>query len=375
MKKSLSCVAGLLALSGIALQAQDVTGTWQGVLPAGKELRIVIKISREDSGGLRALMYSIDQGPQALPGTVTLEGSTVKMSIPGIGASFEGKLSGDGNLIAGNFSQGPGKLALGLAKASDATAWAIPAPPAPPKPLAADAAIVFDVATIKPSRPEAQGKAFTIKGRQFITINTSLSDLITFSYGLHARQIGEAPEWVEKDKYDLTGQPEGDGMPNERQWKTMIQKLLADRFKLVFHRDKKELSVYALVVVRSGPKLTKSAGDPNGLPGLFFRGLGVLPATNATMGDFAGVLQGAVLDRPVVNQTGLNGRWDFTLTWTPDDSQFSGLGIKIPPPSDSASAPPNLFTAIQEQLGLRLESTRAPAEVFVVDRVEKPTPN
>ena len=91
------------------------------------------------------------------------------------------------------------------------------------------------------------------------------------------------------------------------------------------------------------------------------------------MADFASVMQGAVLDRPVVDQTGIAGRYDFTLTWTPDDSQFRGMGIiRVPPPPDNPTAP-NLFTAIQEQLGLRLESTKAPAEVLVIDRVEKPT--
>jgi uncharacterized protein (TIGR03435 family) len=154
----------------------------------------------------------------------------------------------------------------------------------------------------------------------------------------------------------------------------MIQKLLAERFKLAFHRDKKELGVYAIVVAKTGPKMTKSQGDPNGLPGLFFRGLGVLPAMNATMADFAGVMQSAVLDRPVVDHTELTGRWDFTLTWTPDEFQFGSLGIKVPPPSKDATAP-DLFTAFQEQLGLKLESTKAPAEVLVIDHVEKPTEN
>ena len=374
MKKLLCCVVALAVALGSVARAQDVTGNWQGVLQAGKDLRIVIRISKDDAGGLRAVMYSIDQGAQGLPGAITFQGSMVKMSIPGIGGAFEGTLNSDNNSIAGTWSQGPGKLPLTLTRATAQTAWAIPAPPAPPKPMAANAPLVFEVATIKPSRPEAQGKAITIKGRQFITINTSLSDLITFAYGLHARQISGAPDWVEKDKYDLTAQPEGDGFPNERQWKTMLQKLLADRFKLAFHRDQRELSVYALVVGRTGPKLTKSEGDPNGLPGLFFRGLGVLPVQNATMADFAGAMQGAVLDRPVVDQTGLSGRWDFTLTWTPDEFQFQGLGVRVPPPPDNATAP-NLFTAIQEQLGLRLESTKAPAEVLVVDRVDKPTPN
>ena len=94
------------------------------------------------------------------------------------------------------------------------------------------------------------------------------------------------------------------------------------------------------------------------------------------MADFAGVMQGAVLDRPVVDQTGITGRWDFTLLWTPDEFQFGGAAAKMPPPpADNAAAPPDLFTAFQEQLGLKLESTKAPAEVFVIDKVAKPTEN
>jgi uncharacterized protein (TIGR03435 family) len=81
----------------------------------------------------------------------------------------------------------------------------------------------------------------------------------------------------------------------------------------------------------------------------------------------------AVLDRPVVDQTGLPGRFDFSLVWTPDESQFGGMGGRVPPPA--GDAPPGLFTAIQEQLGLRLESTKSPVEVLVVDRVEKPSEN
>jgi uncharacterized protein (TIGR03435 family) len=93
------------------------------------------------------------------------------------------------------------------------------------------------------------------------------------------------------------------------------------------------------------------------------------------MADLAGVMQAAVMDRPVVDRTGLEGRYDFTIQWTPDESQFAGLGVRVPPPSGDPNAPPGLFTAFQEQLGLKLESTRAPAEVLVIDRVERPSEN
>jgi uncharacterized protein (TIGR03435 family) len=100
-----------------------------------------------------------------------------------------------------------------------------------------------------------------------------------------------------------------------------------------------------------------------------------LNVRNATIKDFAGLMQSEVLDRPVIDQTGLAGRYDFKLNWTPDDSQFGGLGAKIPPPTNGADAPPNLYTAIQEQIGLKLEATKANADVLVIDHVEKPSEN
>ena len=108
---------------------------------------------------------------------------------------------------------------------------------------------------------------------------------------------------------------------------------------------------------------------------MFFQALGKLNVRNALMTDFTELMQSAVLDRPVLDQTGITGRWDFTLNWTPDDSQFSGLGARVPPPTDSANAPPNLYTAIQEQIGLKLDATKAPADVMVIDHVEKPSDN
>jgi uncharacterized protein (TIGR03435 family) len=362
--------------SAVALHAQqDIAGTWQGTLQAGRDLRLVVKIAKADAG-LAAVVYSIDQGGGALPaGNVTFQAGALKFAIPGVGATYEGKMSVDGTTIAGQFTQGDKPLPLTLKRATPDTAWAVPEPAARPKPMAANADPKFEVATIKPSRPDTPGRAFTVQGRTFSTRNTTLSNLMTFAYGLHARQIAGAPEWFERDAYDVTGQPDADGQPSELQWRKMLQKMIADRFKLAFHREQRELSVYAIVVDKNGTKMTRNDTDPNGLPGLFFRGLGVLPARNATMTDFAGLLQTAVLDRPVVDRTGLSGRFDFTLTWTPDETQFGGLGIKVPPPTDSATAPPGLFTAVQEQLGLRLESTKAPVDVLVVDRVERPTEN
>jgi uncharacterized protein (TIGR03435 family) len=154
----------------------------------------------------------------------------------------------------------------------------------------------------------------------------------------------------------------------------MLQKLLAERFKLTFHHDKRELSVYALTLGKTGSKLTKNEGG-GPLPALFFgpaQGGISLPARNATMAEFAGVMQQAVLDRPVVDQTGIEGRYDCVLKWAPDDSQFGGH----PPGATQADSPlPNLSNAMQEQLGLRLDATKAPVDVLVIDRAEKPSEN
>lgn len=367
-------LVALVAVSAGTLRAQDVAATWQGTLQAGGQaLRIVIKITNE--GGLKAVMYSLDQGGAGLPGTVAVDGSVVKISMPGIGGAYEGRLNADGRSLSGTWSQGGGSLPLTLARATAETAWAVPAGAARPVPMAATATPSFEVATIKPSRPDTPGKLITVRGRMIVTVNTTVSDLATFAYGLHPKQLAGGPSWLESDKFDLNGEPDTPGVPNTNQLRGMLQKLLTDRFKFAFHHDKRELSVYALTVLKSGHKLTKNDTNPNGLPGLFFRGPGVFPVTNATMADFAGTMQAVVLDRPVVDQTGLAGRYDFTLTWTPDETQFGGRGGGLAPPADPSTAPPGLFTAIQEQLGLKFESTKEPVDVLVVDHVEKPTEN
>ena len=375
MKKIAACLIVLVAMGTQGLFAQDATGTWQGSIQPGPTIRLVIKISSGEGGRLNGVLYSIDQGPQPIATTVLLQGDAVKLTMPGIGGGYDGRLSADGKTISGTFTQGGRGLPLNLVRTTPETAWAIPQPPASTAPMAANANPAFEVATIKPSDPNRPGKLFTVRGRQVLTVNTTVSDMLAVAYGIHPRQIVGGPDWLATQKYDVTGEPDTPGQPSTAQLRVMLQKLLGDRFKLSFHRDTKELPVYALVVGPKGPLLTRSAGDPNGLPGLLFQGLGVLPARNATMGDFAGVMQTAVLDRPVVDKTGLSGRYDFTLKWTPDETQFASMGVRVPPPTDDPNAPPGLFTAIQEQLGLKFDSTKAPVDVLVIDRVERPSEN
>jgi uncharacterized protein (TIGR03435 family) len=360
--------------------AQDIAGTWQGTIhiaAANRDLRIVNKVAKGDGGALKLMFYSIDQGPQGFAATkTTFEGGVLKYSIDIIEGSYEGKMSADGKSITGTWTQRENSMPLNFERATPDAEWPMPEPE---KPMAADAHPSFEVATIKPSDPNRRGgKGFTFRGRHFITINTDMNDLIAFAYGLHPKQILGAPDWFGTELFDIDGVPDAEGRPNMKQTAGMVQKLLADRFKLQFHRDKKELAVYVITVASGGPKLTKTSAGPNDLPGFGFRALGDLTVRNLTMADFATWMQNGVMDRPVVDQTGLTDRYDFHLLWTPDESQFAqfrSVGAVVPPPTDDAKAPPSLYTAIQEQLGLKMEATKAPDDVIVIDHVERPSPN
>ena len=172
------------------------------------------------------------------------------------------------NSITGTFTQGA-PLPLNLVKATQQTAWAIPEPPPPPKPMPTNVKPAFEVATIKPSRPETPGNSIIV-GRGgsnlLTTTNTPLNQLIIMAYGLHPRQLTGLPSWAEDDKYDISAKPNSDGVPNVEQLKEMIRDLLADRFGLKMHKEKRELAVYAITVGKNGPKLAKAAGQGN-LPG------------------------------------------------------------------------------------------------------------
>jgi uncharacterized protein (TIGR03435 family) len=377
MKRTLLWMVGLaLMLGGFAAplhaQEKDITGNWQGTLEAGKGLRTLIKISKDD-GKLKAVMYSIDQGGQPIPvTTVSLQGSSINFEIKPLDVTYVGTLNPDGKAIAGNATQNGQTHVLNLEHVTAENAWPIPEPP---KSMAADAVPKFDVVTVKPSDPNRQGKGFTVRGRHVMTINTTLNDIITFAYGLHAKQIVGAPAWFGTDKFDIDGVPDVEGQPNSKQFKLLFQSVLTDRFKLTFHHDQKELSVYALEVGKSGPKLTETIHNPNDPKNFLFRKLGALMVTNSTMKDFCDGMQSAVMDKPVVDHTGLTARYDFTLNWTPDESQFEGMGMKVPSATDDPNAPPVLSTAMQEQLGLKFDAVKAAADVFIIDHVEKPSAN
>lgn len=263
-------------------------------------------------------------------------------------------------------------LQLNLIRATPETAWTIPEPPPPPVQLAANADLHVEVATVKPSAPDARGRLYTMRGELVLSLNTSLMNLITFAYDLHERQVIGAPSWADSEKFDVTVKPNLPGQPNITKMKKLFQEVLANRFTLKFHNEKRDISVYAITLpAGTQHKMTKSTATAN-LPSLAYPRAGLLPARNATMVELAQSMQGAVLDRPVIDRTGIEGRYDFDLDWMPDETQFSSFGPTTPMPDNGK---PNIFTAYQEQLGLKLEGVRAPADVMVLDKAERPSKN
>ena len=383
MQRLLLPILALLAVPGSALLAQNITGTWQGTLKAtgangSMDLRTVIKISRADNESLKGVFYSIDQDPTPIAATsITLKGTAVKVSLVQMNATFEGTLSGDGNTINGKWTQGDRALPLNLVRATDQTAWTIPEPPPAPT-MPPSAKPEFTVATIKPSRPDAPRGGYGFRGQDVTTTNVTVNWMIKLAYNIHARQITGGPAWLDSAKYDTVGRPDTPGQPSRDQMKLMIRGLLADRFQLKFHFEKRELPVYAMVVLKTGAKITESAGDPNAFPGIGFgQGPGVLSLVgrNTTLDGVANALQSNVVDKPVVNQTGLTGRYDFLLRFTPDASQVANFGGLPPGKSGDPDAPPDIFSAFQQQLGLKLESTKAFVDVMVIEKIERPSEN
>jgi len=239
------------------------------------------------------------------------------------------------------------------------------------------AAPAFEVATIKPAALDAKsGRYITMQGtNRFVAKYYTLKLLIAAAYDLSPKVISGGAAWVDDEHFDIEALTPGDTRPARPEQMAMLRELLTERFKLSFHREPKELSIYALEVDKGGPKLKESAAaasDPAQLISTVYPPARIhLPAKNATMGDFVSLMQRALLDRPVVDRTGLTGRYDFDLDWAPDETQFGG---DVPVAPSDAQAPP-FFNAIEEQLGLRLEAMRGTVDALVIDQAELPSAN
>lgn len=256
---------------------------------------------------------------------------------------------------------------------------------------------VYEVASIKPNKSGNNMVRFKMKPDGLSLTGATLHMLIESAYDVRDFQITGAPSWFNSEKYDIEAKMDGsvaeelqklsDEQRGAENWR-MLQALLADRFQLKLHRDTKELPVYALVIAKTGLKLHEATpGDtyPNGFKGpegvggagmMFMEGNGgPVRGQGIAMANLVHLLS-QQLGRIVVDKTGLTGKYDFTLQWTPDETQGppSGPpGIGSTPPPESSG--PSIFTAIQEQLGLKLESQKGPVEILVIDHAEKPSAN
>ncbi|HEY2469929.1 MAG TPA: TIGR03435 family protein [Terracidiphilus sp.] len=245
--------------------------------------------------------------------------------------------------------------------------------PLPPMP--ADANPAFEVATIKPSDTSApHGTFIRHNGRRIIAYNISLGLLITYAYSLHAKQIVNGSPTLLTSHFDIDGVPDIDGHPNINQTRLMFQKLLVSRFKLAFHYESRELPVYAIQLAKNGSKLTPTTRKAGDSTEFTHTCEAVLTVRNYSVADVAKGMQEVFLDKPVVDQTGLHDRYDFDLKWTPDDSQIY-CPADPARARDDPNAPPGLYTAIQEQLGLKIVLTKAPIQVMVIDHAETPSEN
>jgi uncharacterized protein (TIGR03435 family) len=253
----------------------------------------------------------------------------------------------------------------------------------------------FEVASIKPNKSGTDMTMLRTTPVGFSASNISLKAVIQYAYGVEENQIFGAPSWLASEQYDIEAKvssSETDALhdlsPDQR--RLMLQPLLADRFQLKVHTEARDLPVLVLVVAKGGLKLHEAKpGDtyPNGLkgfdggggPGMMLMRPGQLTAQGVDLSSVAKQLS-QQLGRTVQDKTGLSGKYDFTLQWTPDrDPPMPGApepGQQGPGATISTdSSEPSLFTAIQEQLGLKLESGKAPVEVLVIDHVEPPSEN
>ena len=262
----------------------------------------------------------------------------------------------------------------------------------------------FAVATIKYNRSGDAAQSMRLQpGGRIVVTNQPLRRLIIFAYGLQSQQLVGGPSWLDSDRFDIVAQAEGNisptppgGLPGPAQ--LMMQRLLAERFGLVVHAESREMPVYALTVARSdgrlGPRIKPADRDclalmtqaPGGVPvqaprlpdgrpgcGIMRDGTGKVMAGGTTMTMLAISMLTGPAGRLVIDRTALTGAYDFDLEFAADPAPGAA-----PAPTTSAPTPgdrPSLFTALEEQLGLKLEATRAPIDVLVIDKVTPPTEN
>lgn len=230
----------------------------------------------------------------------------------------------------------------------------------------------FDVASVKPSDPAASGTQVRIlPGGEVISRNATLHVLIVVAFKIHNFQEKGGPSWLDSDRFDIDAKPSRH--VSDQEARLMMRSLLADRFHLVVHTETKELPAYVLIPVKSGAKL-KEAGEASGTDGFHWSG-GRIEGKRVSVADIADALTSR-LQQPVLDYSGIKGLFDFTLEYTPDtnmsrppDPTRSSVEVGVDPNG------PSIFSALQRQLGLKLEARKAPVHILAIDSAQKPSGN
>jgi uncharacterized protein (TIGR03435 family) len=232
-----------------------------------------------------------------------------------------------------------------------------------PRTLATAQTEEFDVTSVKPSRQDAGWSGVDTSPGRIQADSVTLKRCIMSAYDIGTHAVIGGPAWMTTDRWEIVARA-GRPVDDDAVLMRMLQGLLADRFKLAVHRETRSLPAYLLEVGRKGPKMKRSEPGDSDTDMQGGRGSVTLDAKKTGMDALAQII-GRRMDRPVVNHTGLAGGYNFTLHWAPDNGRT---------PNDDADDM-SIFTAVSEQLGLRLHPARAPIEVLVIDHVERPSEN
>lgn len=235
------------------------------------------------------------------------------------------------------------------------------------------AAPAFEAASVKPSDPaDRRMRVDAMTGGRLTARSVSLSWLVQFAWHLEPYQLSGGPGWMQTSRYDVTARAEDLTTGNDR-IRQMTQTLLAERFALKLHTESKDLPIYRMTTAKSAKGLRQAAACAAPDCPVFDMSIGgQLTARGVTMEDFSHVLTD-LTSRPVRNQTALAGQYDFRLSWTPDDATPGAIGPRGSPAPDPTLA--SIFTALTEQLGLKLQSDKGPVDVYIIDHAEKPSEN
>ena len=367
----LFAVVGWALVLGAALPAQTITGVWQGKLPSGDNPRVVLKIEKASDGSLHGGYIRIDRSAEGMPlTTVTFAAPDFSVAQMYADVSYQGKLSSDGKSIDGVWTQGKQTYPLTLVLATAETAWKFDGPAAATA-MSATADPAFEVATIKPTPPEGSPVIFNLRARQFISKGTSAKELIKIAYNVRGRQVLGGPSWIEDQKFDVTAQPDTPGVPSEEQNRLMVRKLLEDRFQLKVHIDQQMFPVMAVTMDKDSPALVRSDPEFNGHGSIYAKqapdGQMTLQFAGNTIPQFIGLIMNFFQDRQLVDETGLTGLYDITLTVPANVFQGGSGGV-----GDERG---NALIQAAQKIGFRFVPKKEPLKVIVVDHLEKPSAN